>query len=135
MTRSTSSKLPIEEALRATLHNEIHTRPSALIELPALVFYVAVINEQVSTHDELAHLKLLPGQSNLAIENLKANFYQIQTDDFSLIWERHTEFTRYTLIQKLPASVVNSRIFHWPWLPAQTGSKAFLAKPSPPYSL
>jgi uncharacterized membrane-anchored protein len=106
MTRSTSSKLPIEEALRATLHNEIHTRPSALIELPALVFYVAVINEQVSTHDELAHLKLLPGQSNLAIENLKANFYQIQTDDFSLIWERHTEFTRYTLIQKLPASVV-----------------------------
>jgi uncharacterized membrane-anchored protein len=106
MTRSTSSKLPIEEALRATLHNEIHTRPSALIELPALVFYVAVINEQVSTHDELAHLKLLPGQSNLAVENLKANFYQIQTDDFSLIWERHTEFTRYTLIQKLPASVV-----------------------------
>lgn len=95
-------KLPTEDGRRVLLHNEIHTRPSANVHLPALVFYVAVLNANVSVQEELLHLQLLSGQSRLSLDNLKANFLQIQTGKYNLIWERHTEFTRYTLIQKLP---------------------------------
>ncbi len=93
--------LPTEDEMRAQLHNEIHARPSPNLELSSLVFYVAVINSHISLQDELRHLQLLSGQSALRIDDLRANFYQIQTEKFNLIWERHTEFTRYTLIQKL----------------------------------
>lgn len=106
MPHSSSFRLPTEDTLRTLLHNEIHTRPSANVNLPALVFYVAVLNANVSVQDELAHLRLLSGQDNLNLEKLKANFFQIQTNAFNLIWERHTEFTRYTLIQNLPSTVV-----------------------------
>jgi uncharacterized membrane-anchored protein len=38
---------------------------------------------------------------------MKGNFLQLQCDHFKVIWERHTEFTRYTIIQSLPENA------HW----------------------
>jgi uncharacterized membrane-anchored protein len=38
---------------------------------------------------------------------MKGNFLQLQCDHFKVIWERHTEFTRYTIIQSLPGNA------HW----------------------
>ena len=70
--------LPTEDEMRAQLHNEIHARPSPNLELSSLVFYVAVINSHISLQDELRHLQLLSGQSALRIDDLRANFYQIQ---------------------------------------------------------
>lgn len=112
MTPLFNLKLPAEDSLRTALHNEIHTRPSASIELPAVIFYVAVLNVNVTVQDELDHLRKLPGQSDLALAQLKANFLQIQSDPFTLIWERHTEFTRYTLIQTLPRSLAWDQVCH-----------------------
>ncbi|MEN9925558.1 MAG: hypothetical protein RL268_1684, partial [Pseudomonadota bacterium] len=40
--------LPPDDDLRAALHNEVHARPTARIRLPALVVYVAVLNDGVS---------------------------------------------------------------------------------------
>ena len=111
MTEITQFKLPRDDALRFVLHNEIHTRPSASIGLPALIFYVAVINREVTLQDELKHLQQLPGQSAFSIEKLKTNFCQIQFETHTLIWERHTEFTRYTIIQKLPDEVIWGQAF------------------------
>ena len=111
MTELTPSKLPSDDALRFVLHNEIHTRPSASVGLPALIFYVAVINREVTLQDELQHLQHLPGQSAFSIEKLKTNFCQIQFETHTLIWERHTEFTRYTIIQKLPGEVIWGQAF------------------------
>ena len=111
MTELTPFKLPRDDALRFVLHNEIHTRPSASIGLPALIFYVAVINRDVTLQDELKHLQQLPGQSAFSIEKLKTNFCQIQFETHTLIWERHTEFTRYTIIQKLPDEVIWGQAF------------------------
>lgn len=111
MTELTPFKLPSDDALRFVLHNEIHTRPSASIGLPALIFYVAVINREVTLQDELKHLQQLPGQSAFSIEKLKTNFCQIQFEAHTLIWERHTEFTRYTIIQKLPGEVIWGQAF------------------------
>lgn len=100
--QTASRVLPPEDEQRVLLHNEIHARPQARIRLPALVVYVAVANDGVSREEECAHLRQLPGQQDLQIEALSDNFLRLRLDGYTLKWERHTEFTRYSLVQTLP---------------------------------
>ena len=94
--------LPPDDPLRALLHNEVHARPPSRIRLPALVVYVAVLNEGVTREAECLHLQRLPGQSALRIEDVQSNFLQLRLAGQALKWERHSEFTRYSIIQPLP---------------------------------
>lgn len=94
--------LPPDDELRTLLHNEVHARPSARIRLPALVVFVAVLNEDVSREAECAHLRCLPGQNGLTPADLADNFLRLRLSGHSLRWERHSEFTRYVLVQPLP---------------------------------
>lgn len=94
--------LPADDSLRVELHNEVHARPPARIRLPALVVYVAVLNEGVSREAELAHLQALPDQAGLTLAQLSGNFLRLRFADHTLKWERHTEFTRYSIVQGLP---------------------------------
>ena len=98
---SSQRSLPPDDPQREQLHNEVHARPSAHIRLPALVVYVAVYNEGVTREAECAHLQQLPGLQNLAIDSLKDNFFRLALDGYTLKWERHTEFTRYSIVQPL----------------------------------
>lgn len=95
--------LPSDDPQRTLLHNEVHARPPSRIRLPALVVYVAVLNEGVTREAECAHLQRLPGQSALRIEDVQSNFLQLRLAGHALKWERHSEFTRYSIIQPLPA--------------------------------
>jgi uncharacterized membrane-anchored protein len=95
--------LPADDSQRVALHNEIHTRPSATFKLPSLIVYVAVLNAGISSSDECAHLQRLPGHQDLDIDKLKGNFLKLECSGYKVIWERHTEFTRYTIVQALPA--------------------------------
>lgn len=103
MSAAFSRLLPLDDDLRAVLHNEVHARPSARIRLPALVTYVAVLNAGVSREQECAHLRLLPGQHGLTLDALHANFLRLRFEGYTVKWERHTEYTRYSLVQPLPA--------------------------------
>lgn len=94
--------LPIDDDQRELLHNEVHARPPARIRLPALVVYVAVLNEGVSREDEWAHLRGLPGQQDLPLQALSGNFVRLRFATHTLKWERHTEFSRYSIVQALP---------------------------------
>lgn len=94
--------LPPDDPLRNTLHNEVHARPSASLRLPVVVHYVAVLNQGVARAEEHAHLCQLPGQEGLAPEALGANFLRLLFDGYSIKWERHAEFTRYSVVQSLP---------------------------------
>ena len=96
------SLLPPDDALRTVLHNEVHARPSARVRLPALIVYVAVLNDGITREAEYAHLRLLPGQQDLALDTLSGNFVRLRFDGYSVKWERHTEFTRYSIAQSLP---------------------------------
>jgi uncharacterized membrane-anchored protein len=98
--------LPPDDALRTELHNEVHARPPASLQLPALVVFVAVLNAGVSRQQEWQHLRQLPGQGDLALESLNDNFLRLRLDGYTVKWERHTEFTRYSLVQLLPSSDV-----------------------------
>jgi uncharacterized membrane-anchored protein len=102
MNEITSRFLPQEDALRRELHNEVHARPSARVRLPALIVYVAALNAGVSREQEWAHLRLLPGHADLSLESLQGNFLRLRCDHFTVKWERHTEFTRYSIVQSLP---------------------------------
>lgn len=96
-----AARLPPDDPLRAVLHNEVHARPSARIRLPARVIFVAVLNEGVTREAECAHLRRLPGQQDLAAEAMQANFLRLRLPGCTVKWERHTEFTRYSLVQPL----------------------------------
>lgn len=101
----TGSLLPPDDALRVTLHDEVHARPSARVRLPALVVYVAVLNEGVSREQELEHLRRLPGQADLPPESVQSSFLRLRFANHTLKWERHTEFSRYSLVQPLPEGI------------------------------
>jgi len=104
--RSSVSVLPEDDALRMQLHNEVHARPTPLIRMPALIAFVAVLNEGISREQELEHLRLLPGQEDLELDGLSENFLRLTLDVCSVKWERHTEFTRYTVVQAMPDEVL-----------------------------
>jgi len=99
---SPNAWLPANDPQRTLLHNEVHARPPARIHLPALVTYVAVFNQELTREDECAHLQRLPGQEGLTPEALQANFLRVRCPGYTLKWERHTEFTRYSIVQELP---------------------------------
>ena len=102
MSEQLSKHLPVNDTQRLLLHNEIHTRPSATFKLPALVVYVAVLNANVSTTEEFEHLQRLPQTQPVEFDKMKGNFLQIECNGYKVIWERHSEFTRYTIVQPLP---------------------------------
>jgi uncharacterized membrane-anchored protein len=94
--------LPPDDPQREALHDEVHARPPARVRLPALVVYVAVLNDAVSRADELAHLQRLPGQKGLRAQDVAGNFLRMRLPGCTLKWERHSEFTRYSIVQALP---------------------------------
>ena len=79
--------LPPDDTERAELHNEVHARPAARIRLPALIVYVAVLNAGVTREQEWQHLRL-------------------RFAGFTLKWERHSEFTRFSIVQPLAAGAL-----------------------------
>ncbi len=101
-----ASLLPPDDPLRATLHNEVHARPSARVRLPALIIYVAVLNAGVTREQECAHLRRLPGQQDLSLDSLQGNFLRLRFEGYTVKWERHTEFTRYSIVQPLPVDAL-----------------------------
>jgi uncharacterized membrane-anchored protein len=70
-----------------------------------MVVSVALLNDKVSRQEECAHLRLLPGQHRLDEDQMKGNFLRLALEDYSVQWERHTEFSRYTVIQPLPPAI------------------------------
>ncbi|MDE0798976.1 MAG: DUF3422 domain-containing protein [Nitrosomonadaceae bacterium] len=99
-----SDWLPPDDPQRVLLHNVVHTRQSQRIHLPALVVYIAVISNDITLEQECEHLRRLPGQEGIMVDHLQHNFLRLRLQGYTLRWERHTEFTSYTLVQQLPES-------------------------------
>ncbi|GIW26099.1 DUF3422 family protein [Meiothermus sp.] len=95
--------LPPDDPLRLQLHNELHARPTPRIRLPALVLQVAVRHEGVSREAELEHLRRLSGLGELELDQLAGTYLRLRLPGGSLRWERHTEFSTYTLVQGMPS--------------------------------
>ena len=101
MSTPAHAALPPDDPLRESLHNEVHARPPASIRLPALVVYVAVLNDGVTREAECEHLQRLPGHASLTPADLQRSFLRLSLGHDTLKWERHSEFTRYSIVQPL----------------------------------
>ena len=97
-----SAFLPPDDAQRVILHNEVHARPSARVRLPALLIDVAVLHQGVTREMVCAHLSQLPGYADLSPVCLQDNFLHLRCGGYTVKWERHSEFSRYTVVQPLP---------------------------------
>jgi len=95
--------LPVNHATRIELDAEIHARPHARIRIPALVTNVSVLSSGVTVEDEWCVLRQLPGQADLSMAEMAQNFMRLRIADYMVKWERHGEFTRYSITQPLPA--------------------------------
>lgn len=101
-------QIPQDDAQRAALHNEVLRRPPPRMGLPVHALCVVVANADVDLATECAHLAKLPGQRDLDVTQLGSGHLRVQVGACTLRWERHTDFTRYTLMRALPpATLIN----------------------------
>lgn len=83
--------------LRATLSEEMHLRRLPRFEAPyRLMQIVSVLGERDAT-DARKHIEAIAGRGR-AIVPVSAKYAVVALGDTILVWERHTEFSTYTLL-------------------------------------
>jgi uncharacterized membrane-anchored protein len=101
-----SPHFPPEDATRAALHHQLLARPQARMGLPVQMAYIVVLNADIDLETERLHLAKLPGQKDLAAQALQRHFLRVPVGPCTLKWERHAEFTSYTIMRALPPSTL-----------------------------
>jgi len=86
---------------RAELYEELHSRPSPLVETPCSISHIAVQIEPEERAEEHAHLVELCSRFDADPPAEGASCFYQTFDGFELRWERHTEFSTYTFIRKV----------------------------------
>jgi uncharacterized membrane-anchored protein len=86
---------------RAGLYEELHSRPSPLVETPCAITHIAVQMAHDQRAAERAHVAELCAQFGVDPPSPDASCFYKTLGEFELRWERHTEFSTYTFIRKL----------------------------------
>ncbi len=90
---------PAEYAARYGLSNELHARPFDELTAPIdLTLYAMLTGEETAAEDR-AHLESLCQRFGVNPPAAEANFFSADFGPFRLRWERHSEFTTYTVIR------------------------------------
>jgi uncharacterized membrane-anchored protein len=97
-----SPALPPNHPQREALANEVHARPSEAVGSPAQVAYVAVIIDADSRDAERRHLDTLARRFQIAPPGADATHWRCSLHEPGLLlkWERHGEFSSYTVISQ-----------------------------------
>ncbi len=85
--------------LKDSLISELHNRPFPLILIPAQVSNIVILNPG-SREREIEHINSLAAANNLPKPDSDATCYYESARDFEFRWERHSEFSTYTVISK-----------------------------------
>ncbi|MDA0305076.1 MAG: DUF3422 domain-containing protein [Proteobacteria bacterium] len=91
-----------EHPLRETLAREMHARPFGVVDAPAKISYLAVVNGEISDDAERQHLSNLCSVFKVPPPPGDATHFAENMGRFRLKWERHTEFATYTFICEEP---------------------------------
>ena len=92
-------------ALKDALIDELHTRPFPVITLPAQVSSIAVLNPApVAT--EIQRLATLASAWAMPAPEQGASCFYQSCENFDIRWERHNEFSTYTVISSGPSTGV-----------------------------
>lgn len=93
-------QLPAEHPLRRRLADEVHARPPVAVEPPAAISCVALLRG-ADEGDDLAPLRALLARHGRELETPQNPHVVVELDALRVKWERHSEFTSYTLIRSL----------------------------------
>jgi uncharacterized membrane-anchored protein len=88
--------LPPNHALRSELNDEVHARPSDSLRAPLRVSYLALLSEPGSRQAEWEHVGQLVRRFGGQTPERISNHFSADLGGFSIRWERHAEYTRYT---------------------------------------
>lgn len=88
----------VEHSLRMRLANEVHSRPYARIKGPARVSHLVMLSSGTEISEERQHVTRLCEQYGITPPASEDTHFTAVTHDFELKWERHTEFSAYTVI-------------------------------------
>jgi len=94
--------LPENHPQRFILSNEVHARPPEPVAQPASVSCIALTTDGPYRDEDRESVIDLTTQYGATPPGPGVKHYSVALSDFRLVWERHTEFIRYTFIA--PAS-------------------------------
>ncbi|WP_448189084.1 DUF3422 family protein [Azospirillum sp. sgz301742] len=89
-----------EHALRVPLTNEVHARPSEAMRAPVRATMLAMLSGEAAGERERAHLEQLCDWAGVARPAAGATHYSGAFGSFRLKWERHTEFSTWTVFRE-----------------------------------
>lgn len=91
-------KLPANHPQRFDLSNEVHARPPEPLTAPVKLSCIAMTTDWPYRDADRDIVIELTKQYGATPPPPGAKHYSVDLQEFRLIWERHTEFTRYTFI-------------------------------------
>jgi len=89
-----------EHGMRQLLVNEVHARPFESLRAPARASHIAWLTGEGTASRDRAQLAELCRHFDSAPPSDEANHYSGDVGPFRCRWERHTEFTSYTIIRE-----------------------------------
>lgn len=87
---------PPDHPLRQELNDEVHARPSDSLNAPVRVSYLVLTPSGGARGEEWLHVLALAKSRGAPVPERAANHFSATLGAFSLRWEKHAEFTRYT---------------------------------------
>jgi uncharacterized membrane-anchored protein len=91
------STFPPDHPQRVALADEVHARPPEPLPTPVRTSYVAVIIDSEARESELRHLHTLCRRYDVAGPAADASHFRTRLGPVRLKWERHGEFSGYTI--------------------------------------
>jgi uncharacterized membrane-anchored protein len=85
---------------REPLFNELHSRPFPVLQTPSCLAHLVLLRNAPSNASEHQHLQVLCARHGVTPPSAESSCYYQTFGSFELRWERHTEFSTYTLIRQ-----------------------------------
>ena len=123
--------LPSDHPERFALAEEVHARPPELLPTPARASYLAVLVDADERARETAHLARLCERHAVAPPTRELTHFSARLGPLRLKWERHGEFSSWTLIvpgvESAPFSEPATALLPAGWLSALPGQTVMAA--------
>ena len=123
--------LPSNHPERFALAEEVHARPPELLPTPARASYLAVLVDADERARETAHLARLCERHAVAPPTRELTHFSARLGPLRLKWERHGEFSSWTLIvpgvESAPFSEPATALLPAGWLSALPGQTVMAA--------
>ena len=89
----------VQHPQRALLHNEVRARPPEPLAPPLAISHLVMQCDATARDASRACLDALLDQHQRPLPDPRANHVRVELPDFTLRWERHTEFVSWTFIR------------------------------------